>query len=318
MFSRVFVDYFGCLRQIEVPLRPLTVLIGKNDTGKSTFLRALMRLKNPSGFDTSELWRFDQNCDLLLQAELKGKRVGWAKSPQGSLDYHYWEVVNRLGAVGRYQLPVEGVQMESPGAKDDQDAPPIDSNGQRVPAMIDYLLRTDRKRFDQFEKAMRELIEGLERIEIATPTPERRRIDFVIDSGLRINGSFASAGVRLLVFFIALAYHPNPAHLILVEEPETGVHPKRLADVMRLLRDITRGVHGGHTAQVVLTTHSPYLLDLVDLSQDQVLVFDRKPDGSRTAEPADAARLKDFLDEFMLGEVWYNRGEEGLVAQAKA
>ena len=29
------------LRKVEVTLRPLTVLVGANDTGKSTFLRAL-------------------------------------------------------------------------------------------------------------------------------------------------------------------------------------------------------------------------------------------------------------------------------------
>ena len=79
------------------------------------------------------------------------------------------------------------------------------------------------------------------------------------------------------------------------------MHPKRLEDVMKLLRDITQGVHAGNKAQVILTTHSPHLLDYVDLDTDQVLVFSRnKEDGSRTAEPADAERLKNFLDEFML------------------
>jgi predicted ATP-dependent endonuclease of OLD family len=84
---------------------------------------------------------------------------------------------------------------------------------------------------------------------------------------------------------------------------------------MLLLHEITRGVHANHAAQVVLTTHSPHLLDFVDLNTDQVLVFSRQEDGSRTAEPADTERLKTFLDEFMLGEVWYNKGEEGLVAR---
>jgi predicted ATPase len=130
---------------------------------------------------------------------------------------------------------------------------------------------------------------------------------------LTVTAERASAGVRLLLFFLALAFHPNPPKLIIVEEPENGLHPKRLADVMRLFRDITEGKLGGHKAQVVLTTHSPYLLDCVDLSKDQVLVFRRNDDGSRTAEPADAERLKTFLDEFLLGEIWYNQGEEGLV-----
>ena len=66
----------------------------------------------------------------------------------------------------------------------------------------------------------------------------------------------------------------------------------------------------------MLTTHSPFLLDLVDLARVQVLVFRRNEDGSRTAEPADAERLRVFLDEFQLGEVWLNQGEPGLVAKA--
>jgi predicted ATPase len=117
------------------------------------------------------------------------------------------------------------------------------------------------------------------------------------------------------LFFIALAYHPTPPKLILLEEPENGIHPKQLADVVRLLRDVSKGVHGGSAAQVVLTTHSPYLLDHIDLETDQVLVFRRNADGTRSAEPADVSRLKTFLDEFMLGEVWFNEEEKGLVAQ---
>jgi predicted ATP-dependent endonuclease of OLD family len=74
-------------------------------------------------------------------------------------------------------------------------------------------------------------------------------------------------------------------------------------------------VHGDHAAQIILTTHSPHLLDYVDLTQDQVLVFHRNEDGSRGAQPVDAERLKTFLDEFMLGEVWYNEGEAGLTGK---
>ena len=123
----------------------------------------------------------------------------------------------------------------------------------------------------------------------------------------------ASAGVRLLLFFISLTYHPSPPKLILLEEPENGIHPRRLAEVIKLLRAITQGTHGGQQAQVVLTTHSPYLLDFVNLETDQVLVFRRNDDGTRSVEPVDAERLKLFLDEFQLGEVWYNEGEKGLV-----
>jgi len=180
---------------------------------------------------------------------------------------------------------------------------------------LDYLLRRERNRFFSIVDAMKEHIPGLEEVDIATPSPERRQIDLVIEGGMKIPAARASAGVRLIIVFIALAYHPSPPKLILIEEPEIGVHPKRLERIMGLFREITEGKHGEHPAQVILSTHSPYLLDLVDLETDQVLVFSRQEGGSRTVEAADKERLKDFLDEFMLGEVWFNQGEEGLVAK---
>jgi predicted ATPase len=206
--------------------------------------------------------------------------------------------------------------MQSSGIKDRPGEPPaLGENGSSVPAFLDYLLRRDRDRFDRILTALRELVRGIEDLRISTPDPSQRRIELVIENGLEIPGDDASTGVRLMLFFIALAYHPSPPKLILVEEPENGVHPKRLVDVVRLLREITQGKHGSHAAQVILTTHSPYLMDQISPEQDQVLVFRRREDGSRTAEPVDEARLKTFMDEFMLGEVWFNQDEEGLIAR---
>ena len=116
-----------------------------------------------------------------------------------------------------------------------------------------------------------------------------------------------------MLFFLALVHHPRRPNLILLEEPENGIHPRRLAEIIRVLRTILNGNNPEHIPQIVLSTHSPYLLDSIDLRTDQVLVFRRQEDGNRTIEAADADRLKLFLEDFMLGEVWYNQGEEGLV-----
>ena len=83
---------------------------------------------------------------------------------------------------------------------------------------------------------------------------------------------------------------------------------------MGLLRLLTEPKADGRRTQVILTTHSPYLLDHVDLNTDQVLVFRREEDGARTASPVDAEGLQSYVDDFMLGEIWQSVGEEGLVA----
>lgn len=252
---------------------------------------------------------------MVLSAETLRGRFSLRWNPRENPNEDNPQLRNEFSPVGFYQLPVRGVELISGGLSEGASAPQLLETGTGVPTLLDYFLRRDRVRFDSIESAMRDLIPGFERIEIVTPEPAQRRIDLTIDNGFRIHGDRSSAGVRLLIFFVALAYHPNPPRLILLEEPETGIHPRRLVDVVRLLREITQGKHGGHKVQIVLTTHSPYLLDLIDPGQDQVLVFRRDDDGTRTAEPADAERLRDFLEEFMLGEVWYNQGEEGLIAR---
>ena len=135
--------------------------------------------------------------------------------------------------------------------------------------------------------------------------------------GFELSTDRASAGVRALILYLTLAYRPDAPDVVLIEEPENGLHPKRLGEVMKLLRLLTEPKADGRRTQVILTTHSPYLLDHVSLETDQVLVFRRHGDGTRSAAPVDAAGLKTYLDDFLLGEIWDTVGERGLIAPAE-
>ena len=314
MLRELQISNYRCLREVKVPLRPLTVFLGPNDSGKTAALRALEYLAGARNLERFDWWRGKQEEELSVTGRAPGFEArrspihGDVLIPHGSTLIHPTQL---------FQLPSGGVSMTSAGHADEGEPPAIGAGGEGIPALLDHLLRRDRKRFFAVVEVLRDLVEGLEDIEIATPSPANRRIDLILENGFRMPADRASVGVRLLLFFVAMAYHPKPPKLMLIEEPENSVHPKRLRDVVRLLREITEGKHGNHAAQVVLTTHSPHLLDYFDLDKDQVLVFSRAEDGSRNAEPADAERLKNFLDEFMLGEVWYNEGEAGLVRRDK-
>ncbi len=200
-------------------------------------------------------------------------------------------------------------------SREEEAGMPVGQNGERTAALLDYLLRRDRKRFFDVVDALRQNIPGLDDISIGTPDARTRQIELVIDGGFQLAADRASAGVRLLLFFVALSHHPRPPRTILLEEPENGIHTKRLKSVMQLLRSLTKPGQGRPAAQIIITTHSPYLLDAISLAEDQVLVFRRNDDGSRSAEPVDVERMKNFLDEFMLGEIWFNEEEAGLVAK---
>ena len=83
--------------------------------------------------------------------------------------------------------------------------------------------------------------------------------------------------------------------LIVVDEPELGLHPSSLNVVASLLK------MASHDAQVVVATQSARLLD--EFEPEQVIVVDR--DGTEsTFRRLDAARTEAWLEEYSLGEVW--------------
>lgn len=306
ILSRVLMDRFRALHSVNAELKPLTVLVGANDTGKSSFLAALASLFDSrvggTAVELDDFYRGERSSSAPLVRGWSGPNAG----------------IQRItdGLVGMYQLPSTGIPMVSEGLAENplRPFPELGRHGEGVATLLDSLLRRDRVRFDRITQRLRELVPGLEDILIGTPTSNTRSLSLVIENGLTIPADRTSTGLRMMLFFVALAFHPEPPDLILLEEPENGVHPRRLGAIVDLLRSITKGEQGGHAAQIVLTTHSPYLLDAIDLNQDQVLVFQRESDGRRTAVAADGSRLAKFLNEFQLGEVWYNEGERGLIA----
>jgi hypothetical protein len=187
MLQEVGIENFRLLRSVKVPLRPLTVLIGKNDSGKSAFLAALQQFINWTGFHPWDHWRHDTKTPIVIGLALpEGAAQMMVPGPGGGAP----AVVNQplLQAVrplAFFHLPAQGVQMTSNGTSDEEGPPVISSNGDGVPALFDYLLRRDRERFNQALAALRRLVPGLADVEIRTPNPHLRRLDLVIEGGLR-------------------------------------------------------------------------------------------------------------------------------------
>lgn len=313
VISRLQIDNFRCLRSVDVPLRPLTVLIGENDTGKSAFLDAIRFLVGDLGtILNSDYWQLDSNNEFRVQGTVPDGSVGRESPAAGGREAYQERITKYLVPTRYFRLPSGGIEMESDGFAEVDRQLDLGIKGERLAALLDYMTREDRARFKTVVDLMQDLVRGLDDIAIATPDPKRRRVDLIIENNLRIQASKASYGVQFVLFCVSLLYHPRPPKIVLLEEPENGVHPRRLGEIIAMLKSMTKGEHANPT-QVILTTHSPYLLDHVDLDEDQVLVFRRNDDGSRDAEPVDADRLKVFLDEFKLGEVWFNEGEQGLL-----
>jgi predicted ATP-dependent endonuclease of OLD family len=86
--------------------------------------------------------------------------------------------------------------------------------------------------------------------------------------------------------------------LIVIEEIENGLDPRT---VNLIIEEIRNAVESGRT-QLILTTHSPYLLDLLSLSQ---IVFVERVDERPTFKrPADKASLQEWAKKFAPGRLY--------------
>jgi predicted ATPase len=83
--------------------------------------------------------------------------------------------------------------------------------------------------------------------------------------------------------------------LIVIDEPELGLHPYALEVLAGLLQKAS------HHCQVIVSTQSAELLDHIE-TQD-VIVVDRKGESS-TFRRLSESELETWLDEYTLGDLW--------------
>jgi predicted ATPase len=124
-------------------------------------------------------------------------------------------------------------------------------------------------------------------------------LEFPTPEGQVLPSANVSDGTVLYLAYLALCFRPNPPRILLIEEPENGVHHASLKEIVRVLRHVTqtKGV------QVVLTTHSPYLLDLME--PEEVRVFTKDQKGAVHAKKlSDYEDVEDMKKHFMSGEIW--------------
>jgi predicted ATPase len=116
-----------------------------------------------------------------------------------------------------------------------------------------------------------------------------------------------SDGVLRLLAVTSLLYVDRVPSLITFEEPENGVHPQLIREVVQILRELTQR-KPPNRCQVFFSTHSPYVLDEFFDQPEQVYCMDRAGplEGASILRLSENKQLKIARDTFKqsLGEAW--------------
>lgn len=382
MISSFHIRNYKCLHDVSVELGPFTVLIGPNDSGKTSLLEAIEDLGRMAKQDASEVYsgprtvaniRWRRKSELRVAWNVEGRAGNdsfvyrleldpekWIVSeeidgyrgsrltrdhthtvtselPNGAEIWHtdssttalevasrmresvFVELGQHLATTGRYRLNPSALRSHALP----MDGVMLSSSGDNLAAVLDAILAgPDRDAAIGLERDLAKAIptlhglalrpvkgdvqsRGKKEIEFTLAGPERPRI--------RIPATLASDGALLTTAFLALAHGDTPG-IVLIEEPENGMHPARLRETVELLRHMANGQVGNRVRQVVMTTHSPLVLNYVEPHEIRIVTRDLDADGATRVHALSSLQgISEYLHEFAPGELWYLLGEHGLL-----
>jgi predicted ATPase len=356
--SRVKLSNFKSIRQCDVALAGLSVLVGRNSAGKSNFLDSLRFVRD--ALETSLSHAFDRRggidevrrrsaghphsfgielgIDLsqdrtatygfeIEQATggtfvVKAERLRITSTTQdespayferrgqqveASIDHPpqalddrlylvhasgtpaYREVYDGLLSMGFYEFHPEAMkQLQSPRPR-----ALLASDGANVASVLARLRAERPEALDRIHEYVRTIaprITGIERVELGPKeTLEYREEAPGAGVPWRFYGESMSDGMlRALGTLVAIN---QPGHslpylpLVGIEEPEMALHPAAARTLVDALHEAT--LH----SQVILTTHSPELIDELEIPPDRLLVVSGE-EGVTHIAPVDAGSLE--------------------------
>jgi predicted ATPase len=115
------------------------------------------------------------------------------------------------------------------------------------------------------------------------------------DSDAVFSANQMSDGTLRFVCLATLLLHPRLPSLVVLDEPELGLHPYAVVQLAGLLRQASV------RSQVLIATQSVTLMNQFEI--DDLIVVERVDGASEFIRP-DRERLGEWLNEYSLGELW--------------
>lgn len=182
-------------------------------------------------------------------------------------------VAGALSRVGYYHLEVSELKSLGSGQSTDR----IDYYGGRLPDFLAGLrsMPEHAATYESIRSGLGELLPGLDSILITQVGPDRQglALSFKGHKG-HITALDLSDGTMLTLGLLAIFHGPRKPGLLCVEEPETGLHPRRLRWLFDRMIGLAYPAEGQPRTQIILTTHSPDLCDLFSDMPEAVHVVD--------------------------------------------
>ncbi|MEM9462844.1 MAG: AAA family ATPase [Myxococcota bacterium] len=352
LLDRFRIRNFKALAKVDVSLRPFNVIVGANGAGKTSILEGLfllsqLRYKKPATiFSGSRTLgnlvtigarkpmrltiEIDSGHAQLLEYEGQpgvdqpdGHRVRIGIGDEISEhDYTHVSVATTLprhlpllrAFGGSTLLRLDARKLARPSGST-RERPSLRRDGRGLASVLTDLAATDPDRLGEIFEATREIIPAFESARM--PRQRLRGNEGAeIGNGLQlklygkwIDASIVSEGTMLVLGLMTIIHGVRSTRLLLMDDIERALHPKAQRTLVERLAMMTKN---GAGLQLVCTTHSPYMLDVVD--PEDILVVRAATDSglSRCRRLVEHDAWDKWRQSMTPGEFWTYVGEDWL------
>jgi len=102
------------------------------------------------------------------------------------------------------------------------------------------------------------------------------------ESGKEMTISQLSSGEKQIVFrgsFLLKDKESSKGALILIDEPEISLHPNWQLKVLSFFKKLFTNTNGKQTSQIIISTHSPFILHNANRNDDKVIILQKSENG---------------------------------------
>jgi len=176
----------------------------------------------------------------------------------------------------------------------------LSKTGDNLPNVIQYLREQHPERLERIFDTLRRRVPRLERVE-AEPMPDGRLLLQIKDAPFDrpVMSRYVSDGTLKMLSYLVVLMDPEPPQFIGVEEPENFLHPRLLPELAEECRAASE------RSQLLVTTHSPFLLNGV--RPEEIRVIYRDEQGySQVTRASDIEGIPEFVEAgASMGHLWF-------------
>lgn len=128
-----------------------------------------------------------------------------------------------------------------------------------------------------------------------------KRIFYIISEIFILDNEYVIDGI---IHEETQIHHLN---IIFIEEPELGIHPHQLYNLMRFIKEKSQN------NQIIITTHSPLSLNILEKDELSSIIIANKLDGKTVLHKLNKEKLnkaKLYMDDLDLSDFWINSNLE--------